>query len=93
MNSETPQAIACPCCGNLTLGTDGMAADWDICLVCFWENDPDQRKNETLAEGANDVNLKTARENYKAFGACDENAKEHVRDPLPEEVPQPEAQH
>lgn len=80
-------AIACPCCGHLTLGTDSSSADWDICLVCFWENDPDQRQDETLKDGANPVSLQEARANYKAFGACHESVKEFVRAPLPEELP------
>ncbi|MFD1697413.1 CPCC family cysteine-rich protein [Roseibium aestuarii] len=87
LNLVPSRGSACPCCGNLTLSADPAEADWDICLVCFWENDPDQRGDETLAAGANPVSLAEARRNYQAFGAADKSLKDHVRAPLPHEIP------
>jgi hypothetical protein len=33
---DEPAKFACPCCGYLTLDSRG---DFDICDVCFWEDD------------------------------------------------------
>ena len=58
---------------------------YDICPVCFWENDPIQNEDENFAGGANRVSLKEARENYKIFGACRRDILHLVREPLEEE--------
>ena len=69
----------CPCCGFYTLSEE--PGTWEICKVCFWEDDPIQRENETFAGGANCVNLMQARENYIEFGACEVRYKQCVRPP------------
>lgn len=73
----------CPCCGNRTLDPEDSA--FEICPVCFWENDPSQVRypDET---GANDISLNEARKNYAEFGACAERFIDYVRKPLPEEI-------
>ena len=73
----------CPCCGCITLPEQGQ---YDICPVCFWEDDPTQSMDEGLEYGANKVSLKAARKNYLAFGACEEEMLMHVRKPFPEEL-------
>ncbi len=70
----------CPCCGLYTL-SEGPGA-WEICEVCFWEDDPVQREDEAYAGGANAVSLKQARKNYSKFGACEERHKRYVRPPF-----------
>lgn len=83
MRQEHAEYAVCPCCGCKTL--DPEDSDFEICPVCFWENDPSQLRypEET---GANKVSLLTARKNFKEFGACEERFKEYVREPFPEEV-------
>jgi hypothetical protein len=76
---------ACPCCGFLTLESDSGA--WEICEVCFWEDDPLQLVEASSAGGANAVSLDEARENFRAFGASEPRFKRHVRAPRPQEVP------
>jgi len=71
----------CPCCGYYTLETQG---EYDICHVCFWEDDPLQCEDETRL-GANKVNLINARRNYKEFGACEAAMLPHVRKPMVED--------
>jgi hypothetical protein len=73
----------CPCCGYFTLGESGS---WEICSVCFWEDDGDWRLD--VVSGPNHITLRKARANYLEFGACDEHSIGRVRPPLPEEHPQ-----
>ena len=73
----------CPCCGYYTLPGAGA---YDICPVCFWEDDPVQEEDPDLAGGANDLSLREGRENYKKYGACEERFTKHVRVPLAEEA-------
>ena len=85
LNEETGYAKyeVCPCCGCKTLDPEDSA--FEICPVCFWENDPSQVRypDET---GANDISLNEARKNYAEFGACAERFIDYVRKPLPEEI-------
>ncbi len=75
--------MRCPCCGFYTLETSG---EYEICPVCYWEDDPLQTKEPEMEGGANTVSLNQARENYKAFKACEERFLDKVRVPLPEET-------
>ena len=77
---------ACPCCGYYTIDLDQGYPCYDICPVCFWEDDPDQREDETLEDCANKISLIEARENYKKFGACDKQYLKFVRKPERKEL-------
>ena len=80
----------CPCCGCFTLPEKGQ---YDICPVCFWEDDPSQSMDERQAGGANKVCLKEARKNYLAFGACEKEMLPYVRKATMEESQSDEARH
>jgi len=73
----------CPCCGYKTL-TDAPGC-FDICPVCYWEDDKIQRDNPDYAGGANSISLHNAHENYKKFGAILREYSDIVRAPLDEE--------
>ncbi len=75
----------CPCCGFYTFRI-GPDSEYDICPVCYWENDKEQNEDEDYEGGANNVSLNQARENYAAFGACEERFIDKVRDPIDEEM-------
>ena len=75
----------CPCCGFYTYDTPPNGT-YDICSVCFWEDDPIQLEQEDYSGGANKVSLKQARENYRRFGACEARLLPYVREPLDEEL-------
>lgn len=77
---------ACPCCDCRTLG-EVCPGSYEICPVCFWEDDLTQFENSELSGGANSVSLAQARRNFIEFGACDRSAVPHVRQPLPTEMP------
>jgi Cysteine-rich CPCC len=75
----------CPCCGYLTLECTSPGS-WEICPVCFWEDDPIQFADPTHGgDGANGVTLEQARRNYTQFGASEPEALRHVRPPRPDE--------
>ena len=76
----------CPCCGFLTLEEEPPGT-FDICPVCFWEDDPVQFENPDYPFGANRVSLAVARGNFTAMGAADEGSTSFVRKPLPDEIP------
>lgn len=57
----------CPCCGNLTL--DDRPGTFEICPVCYWEDDIIQKNNPEYENGSNEISLIKAQENYKKYGA------------------------
>ncbi len=79
-------AYPCPCCGFLTL-SEPPPGTYQICAVCWWEDDLVQAQDPHFAGGANVVSLAQAKENYRAFGASDPGDVDIVRKPLPHEYP------
>ncbi|MBR4718788.1 MAG: hydrolase [Lachnospiraceae bacterium] len=77
------EKFRCPCCGYYTLPNAGA---YEICPVCFWEDDPVQEDDPDLAGGANDLSLTECRNNFEKFGACEERFVSKVRKPMPEEI-------
>lgn len=75
----------CPCCNYKTLEERGR---YDICPVCFWEDDgQDSHDADKIRGGPNGrLSLTKARENYRSIGACEERLLQYVRSPLPEEL-------
>ncbi|MBR5765589.1 MAG: hydrolase [Lachnospiraceae bacterium] len=80
---EDSEKFKCPCCGYYTLPGAGA---YDICPVCFWEDDPVQEDDPDYAGGANDLSLNECRKNFELYGACEERFVSRVRKPLPEEI-------
>ncbi|MEV0403757.1 CPCC family cysteine-rich protein [Actinoallomurus sp. NPDC050550] len=80
------EPYACPCCGYLTLSERG---NYEICDVCFWEDDgQDEHDADAVRGGPNgNLSLSQARRNFAAFGANREGDLPHVRDPHPTEHP------
>ncbi len=76
----------CPCCGYKTIDSDG---DYDICPVCYWEDDPFQKMNE-YDLGANKIPLIEAQKNYLLYGACEETATQFVRKPAEQDKRDPD---
>jgi len=76
----------CPCCGYLTIG-DGFPGTFEICSVCFWEDDNVQFADPDYEGGANHMSLNQARKNFSEFGAVSREVLKYVRPPLPEEIP------
>ena len=74
----------CTCCGCYTLTESG--GSYEICPVCFWEDDALQNRDPSYTGGANHLSLHESRKNYRKIGACEEQFLQHVRKPLPEEM-------
>ncbi len=76
--------LACPCCGHATLSERGF---YQICPVCFWEDDgQDSADADVERGGPNRVSLRTGRATYLAIGASVEADRAHTRAPTREEV-------
>jgi Cysteine-rich CPCC len=67
----------CMCCGYPTLSKPPNRT-YEICKVCFWEDD--------AGGGANAISLDTARRNFEAVGACEPRFRNNVRAPTDEET-------
>lgn len=66
----------CPCCGYQTLDNKH---EYNICPICFWEDDWWQENNPYLSGGANHVSLYIAQRNFQLFGACERTMYENRR--------------
>jgi Cysteine-rich CPCC len=62
-----PRYVSCPCCGFWAL-TERNA--FEICPVCFWEDDgQDDWDADDTKGGPNSSSLTEARRNFRAFGS------------------------
>lgn len=87
VNAEAKPGVRyrCPCCGYLTLDDRG---GFQICQVCFWEDDGQDDHDATCIRGGPNgrLSLSEARLNYKRIGACDEAHLLSVRPPRVDEL-------
>nr|MDO8109599.1 CPCC family cysteine-rich protein [Candidatus Sigynarchaeota archaeon] len=76
----------CPCCGFQTLSErDG----YEICPICFWEDDASQEMDPDSTNGANEVSLRQAQDNFVRYGVCDEKSRNYVRKPTGDDIRDP----
>jgi len=75
--------LACPCCGCLTLPSHGT---FDICPVCFWEDDFTVDPDDDL--NPNNMTLREARANLAVWGAVEPRLVHWTRPPQPGEAPE-----
>jgi hypothetical protein len=66
---DAPAKYPCPCCGHRTF--DELPGNYDICRVCFWEDDWLQLRWPGMAGGANSVSLLDAQRGYAEMGAME----------------------
>ena len=76
----------CPCCRYLTILEPG---GFEICPVCFWEDDGQGDHDADVVRGGPNalLSLTDARKSFEQSGACDELSLKYVRAPRDEEVP------
>jgi hypothetical protein len=75
---------ACPCCAYLTLEERG---GFEICPVCFWEDDGQDDRDADVVRGPNGSLSLAQGLNFQTFGACDPKSLEHIRKPTADEIP------
>jgi hypothetical protein len=76
-------SFPCPCCGYLVF--DSAPGSYDICPICYWEDDIWQLRFPHEAGGANTVSLVEGQANFVAYGACEDHVREYTRKPRPNE--------
>lgn len=59
----------CPCCEYKTLS---RRSEYEICLVCFWEDDGD--RDDTSYSSVNKMTLGEAKNNFSTFDSTSEQA-------------------
>jgi len=74
-----PGRYPCPCCGYLVFEEE--PGSYDICPICFWEDDLLQLRFADAAGGANRVSLREGQRAYIAAGACEARFVGYVRQP------------
>ena len=70
----------CPCCGFIVFAE---RQNYEICPICFWEDDAVQAADPWFAGGANKPSLAEAQRIYEAIGAMEARFVPDVRAPLP----------
>ena len=83
--TQAHKSFGCPCCKFKTLFGRG---GFEMCPVCWWEDDgQDEHDAEHVRGGPNgNLSLRKAQENFKKFGASDKDFVGKTRKPLPDEV-------
>ena len=64
---EDNKLLQCPCCDYFTLGERG---GYDICPICFWEDDGTDINSIDKDSGPNHMTLRAGRLNFEKIGAC-----------------------
>lgn len=77
--------FACPCCGYKTFSHEPDGS-YNICGVCYWEDDPLQLEDPDYEGGANRVSLRQAQKNFQSMGTCEQDMKMWVRKTAPDEA-------
>ncbi|MGE3174814.1 MAG: CPCC family cysteine-rich protein [Planctomycetota bacterium] len=74
--------VACPCCGFLTLEDPG---GFEMCPVCWWEDDGQGDADAEVARGGPNgtLSLAEARANFRSIGASAPEFVQSVRLPFP----------
>ncbi|SDH93385.1 CPCC family cysteine-rich protein [Pseudomonas panipatensis] len=67
----------CPCCGHFSF--NDAPGSYEICPICFWEDDYTQLCFPDARGGANTVSLIEAQVNYVQWGACEKHLQAQVR--------------
>ena len=65
----------CACCDHFTLENRGQ---YDICPVCFWEDDGLDVDQPDAHSGPNQMSLREGRHNFELVGACEARHTVHV---------------
>lgn len=73
---STDALMPCPCCQHRTIPERGT---YELCPVCFWEDDPGQFQTPDSPDGANGLSLVDGRKSYQQIGAIHSSFLSKVR--------------
>lgn len=79
MTNEGCQSYPCPVCGYLVFKE--QPGSYDVCPICYWEDDIVQLAFPNLKGGANTPSLLECQANFRRFGVCESRFADHVRQP------------
>lgn len=79
----------CPCCGYRTLEKEPPGT-FQICKICFWEDDNIQLHKPDYKGGSNEISLREAQKNFLAFGASRKRFLNYVKKPSNKDIKDPE---
>jgi hypothetical protein len=74
----------CPCCGYVVFKEP--PGSFDICPICYWEDDIVQLAFPDLEGGANACSLMDGQRTFARVGACEERCVDVVRSPRANEI-------
>lgn len=77
----------CPCCGYLVF--DESPGSYEVCPICFWEDDLSQLRFARTT-GANHVSLVDAQENFIKEGVSELRFRSTVRAPTASDFREPQ---
>ena len=72
----------CMICGHKTLES---RCDWDICPVCFWEDDVILEGVDKVSPANMDLRVSESQANYMVFRSSSKQHVSSVRKPMPDE--------
>ncbi len=75
--AATGPAFPCACCGFLSLV--GPPGSYEVCKICYWEDDLAQLRFPEMVRGANRVSLAEAQENFRSYNAAERRLVPYVR--------------
>ena len=78
----------CPCCGYLVF--EESPGSYEICPICFWEDDLTQLRFPRMSGGANRVSLIEAQENYFRYAVSELRFRTNVRAAEASDVREPQ---
>jgi len=81
--------FTCPCCGYKTL-KNKPPGTFEICKICFWEDDSSQFYNPDFKEGLNEISLREAQQNFTKIGACKKRFENYVQKPTKNDIKDPQ---
>lgn len=75
IEGEAVKMEACPCCGYRTIGERG---EYEICKICWWEDDGQDNQHANQARGGPNygISLAMGRYNYLVYGLYDPKRKD-----------------
>ena len=84
----TAKKYPCPCCGYVVF--EEPPGSYDICPICFWEDDISQLRFPAMGGGANRPSLAEAQAEFTRRGVIEERLRSYVRPAGPGDQRDPE---